>query len=532
MQDLLARAAAEFDGPAAEPLDRAPRRDRRPASRPSARQGALPAARPRDPGPGLRAARRARTTTSACRRRRRRASAPSSSSSPQHALSKEKVSPKVVDYFNSVKKALVGLPGRLLQARRARGSRLNGEFLSLTDFFPLEVLAGEYTVEIARDGYRTETRTLSIAPQGHGDAGGGADAHAGQRVLRHGAGGRRGLGRRPAPRHHRRDAWRPSCADAVRAQGPRPGARLGAHRDRATSPWAPRRRVPAASATRPVRRTLEAPGGARLRHRAGPPRGLAWPRCSSRSDPPGARIFLDGEAMGHDAQGARRRLLRQAPRRGQARRRASSSRTWCWPRTRALTLDCPIRPSLAFLGVVAESAAGERVVADVEEKLVQNLAQITTLNFIPAPRETVDRILEAEKLTRKGLVPGAGADAGRRAQGHGEAGRRPRGAGLPGGAAARRRSCSARRCCTCWPPATPSPTAGSVSLRRDRLLPALPRRGGPARPPLYRPWTGLITVDTLLHEGVPVLRVVPGSPAAAGGRAAGRGAGRRRTASR
>jgi tetratricopeptide (TPR) repeat protein len=34
---------------------------------------------------------------------------------------------------------------------------------------------------------------------------------------------------------------------------------------------------------------------------------------------------------------------------------------------------------------------------------------------------------------------------------------------------------------------------------------------------LNRPWTGLITVDTLLHEGVPVLRVVPGSPAAQAG---------------
>src|SRR6185503_11476816 len=31
---------------------------------------------------------------------------------------------------------------------------------------------------------------------------------------------------------------------------------------------------------------------------------------------------------------------------------------------------------------------------------------------------------------------------------------------------------------------------------------------------LYRPWTGLITVDTLIHDGPPVLRVVPGSPAA------------------
>ena len=36
-----------------------------------------------------------------------------------------------------------------------------------------------------------------------------------------------------------------------------------------------------------------------------------------------------------------------------------------------------------------------------------------------------------------------------------------------------------------------------------------------------RPWTGLVTVDTLLHEGVPVLRVVAGSPAAQAGIAAG-----------
>jgi len=33
----------------------------------------------------------------------------------------------------------------------------------------------------------------------------------------------------------------------------------------------------------------------------------------------------------------------------------------------------------------------------------------------------------------------------------------------------------------------------------------------------YRPWSGLITVDSLLHEGVPVLRVVAGSPAAEAG---------------
>ena len=83
---------------------------------------------------------------------------------PQYAVSKERVSPKVVDYFNSVKKALVGYLAVSSSPAGAKVS-LNGEFLSLTDFFPLDVLAGEYTVEIAREGYRTETRTISIAPK-------------------------------------------------------------------------------------------------------------------------------------------------------------------------------------------------------------------------------------------------------------------------------------------------------------------------------------------------------------------------------
>jgi tetratricopeptide (TPR) repeat protein len=38
---------------------------------------------------------------------------------------------------------------------------------------------------------------------------------------------------------------------------------------------------------------------------------------------------------------------------------------------------------------------------------------------------------------------------------------------------------------------------------------------------IFKPWSGLITVDTLLHEGVPVLRILPGSPAAQAGVQAG-----------
>src|SRR5262245_37414738 len=86
---------------------------------------------------------------------------------PEYAISKEKVSPKIVDLFNSVKKLLVGYVAVSSKPAAARvtllgpgDSRLE---LGLTDFFPLEVLAGDDTLEVAKEGYRTETRPLSLA---------------------------------------------------------------------------------------------------------------------------------------------------------------------------------------------------------------------------------------------------------------------------------------------------------------------------------------------------------------------------------
>ena len=76
----------------------------------------------------------------------------------------------------------------------------------------------------------------------------------------------------------------------------------------------------------------------------------------------------------------------------------------------AVSLDCPIRPTLAFLGVEAASAAGLRYLADADEKIQQNLSRLGSLNFITAPREAVDRMLEQDKLTRQSLLPGSGTD--------------------------------------------------------------------------------------------------------------------------
>jgi hypothetical protein len=88
---------------------------------------------------------------------------------PDHALAKDKVSPKVVDLFNTIKRTLVGYlavssrpPGAKVTVAGATGRVEVG----VTDFFPVEVLAGEYSVEVEKEGYQTETRSVSVAPHG------------------------------------------------------------------------------------------------------------------------------------------------------------------------------------------------------------------------------------------------------------------------------------------------------------------------------------------------------------------------------
>ena len=127
------------------------------------------------------------------------------------------------------------------------------------------------------------------------------------------------------------------------------------------------------------------------------------------SDPPGARIFLNGEARGVTpaqidgiCSGKVRVEVKHAS--------GKFIKDLVLGKDETISLDCPIRPTLAFLGVEAASAPGQRYLADAEEKIQQNLSRLTSLNFIAAPREAVDRILEQDKLTRKALLPGSGTD--------------------------------------------------------------------------------------------------------------------------
>jgi hypothetical protein len=429
---------------------------------------------------------------------------------PQHALSKERVSPKVVDFFNNIKKDLVGFIA--VQSRPAGAKvSLNGEFLSLTDFFPLEVLAGSYQVEVAREGYRTETRSLTIAPK--------ATETLEVELVRTLA--RFAFVTEPAGvevwmdgelRGTTAGSLAPDQHEAARAAGVDP-ARASARLELANVTLGPHQLEFRRKCYETVKRVIEVPEPADY---DAPPVKLQDSVGSLQlsSDPPGALIFLDGEAMGQTP----RELDRVCSGKHRLEVKHASGKfvqDLTIARNESISIDCPIRPSLAFLGVVAASPAGERLAREAEERLVQDLSKIKTLNFVPAPREAVDRLLETERVTLKGLIPGPGSEADtiRRVSEKLAASLEVQGfliALLP--EERLQRTAVLHLLAAGNTVSDSSQVTFSESATYLRFLAAVDQKAT-----AYRPWSGLITVDTLLHDGVPVLRVVPGSPAAGAG---------------
>lgn len=426
---------------------------------------------------------------------------------PSHALSKEKVSPKIVDFFNGVKKGMVGY---LAVSSKPPGARvmLNGEFLSLTDFFPQEVLAGEYTVEITRDGYMTDTRSLVIGPKETVPLQVNLTRTAASLFFVTEPSGAE-VWIDGTMRGTTAGSLDPQFAETVKAAGVDPqrasarlevtnvavGSRVVELRKKCYEPVKVKIDVAEAKDydAAPVR-LEESLGTLKL-----------------TSDPPGARIFLDGEMMGHtprELEGvcAGRHRLEVKHTSGKFVQDVTIARN------ESLALDCPIRPTLAFLGVVSEGSSGERVQDEAEQALIENLSKIRTLNFITAPRDTVDHILEAERLTRKSLVPKAGtpSDTLRKVTEKLAAVLEVQGfliAVLPEERLVRTAVLHLLAAGNAQPDSWDVTFAENVSYLR--FLAAVDRQAT-----LYRPWSGLITVDTLTQSGVPVLRVAPGSPAA------------------
>ena len=426
---------------------------------------------------------------------------------PQHSLDRERVSPKVVDFFLTVKKALVG---QIAVSSKPAGARvtLNGELLGLTDFFPLEVLAGSYTLEITREGYASETRSVTIAPR----------AVEALEVTLTRTAATCFFVTQPAGV----EIWIDGELRATSAGTPLPDAQeelraKGLDPDRSSARTAVGNLSLGAHAIElrrrcyePIKTSVEVP---EARDYDIEPVRLEDSRASLQlsSDPPGARILLDGELKGVTpmhldgvCSGAHRLEVRHSA--GKFLQELTLSRN------EDLALDCPIRPTLAFLGVVASATADARVLADAEATIFANLAKISSLNLARPQREQVAHLLEAEGVTLADLLPrsGANAETVKRATE-----RLAAGLDVQGFLIAQLLEERLLRTTTLHLLAAGNSTPDSkdvvfadAAAYRD-LQAALDRVV-----PLQRTWLGLITVDVKGLDGVGALRVVPGSPAA------------------
>ena len=434
---------------------------------------------------------------------------------PDHVLSKERASQKVVDLFNGVKRALVGYlavssqpAGAQVTLRTASGVSTP---LGLTDFFPVDVLAGEYTVEVARPGYQTETRAVSITAR---------DTQTLEvqlvRVLASVF-----FVTEPAGvevwvdgelRATTSGSLAPELHEEVRSRGLDP-ARASARTEVANLALGSHAVELRRKCYETVKRTLDT---SQPQDYPADPVKLEDSLASLRltSDPPGARILLNGEARGVTP--AQIEGICSGKLRVEVKHAAGKFiKDLVLAKDEAISLDCPIRPTLAFLGVEAASAAGQRHLGDAEERIRQNLSRLTSLNFIVAPREAVDRILEQEKATRQSLLAGPAGDpdlvrkvterlaSALEAQGF-----------LLGVLPDERLQRTARL--HLLAAANTTAEAVDVAFGEGAAYTAILGRLD-ATFASERPWSGLVTVDTLLHDGVPVLRVVPGSSAAQAG---------------
>src|SRR5262249_37205509 len=153
---------------------------------------------------------------------------------PDHTVTKDRVSPKIVDLFNTVKKALVGYVAVSSQPAGARVMRGAGD----NDRPALGRAADCPRALLARGHARRREGGLPAGVTAHAPRaeGGGAArdiAHPDprERVLRHRARGCRDLGGRRAQGHDRGE-HEPRDVRRDPDEGPRPRARLRAHGDR------------------------------------------------------------------------------------------------------------------------------------------------------------------------------------------------------------------------------------------------------------------------------------------------------------
>lgn len=434
---------------------------------------------------------------------------------PEHTLDQALISPKVVEFFRRIKTQMVGFV-TVQSVPQGAAVLLNGRGLSVTDFFPIEVVAGDYTLDITKNGYRTESRPVTVAA--------GETLSLQFDLVRTSATGY--VITEPAEVEVLIDGVRkgvtsglldPAMAAVAAARGLDP-ARASSRLEIQD--------LPAGSHTLEFRKPCYEPLTVSLdvpepQDYDIPPVRLepSIGTVSLTSEPPGGQIFIDGES-----QGVAPKTLRSVcagVRRVEVRHAAGRFVQDVDLKPRAVVeIAAQIRPTLAWLGVVTDGPSGERVRAAMDARLVRlATGAIRGMNFLRADPAVLEKTLAAERVRLADLLPPAVPDAAlvRRVFEKLAAALDVQGflvARIPEEAITRSAALHVLAAGSVVPDSAP------VTIEEDasyaRFFATFEKKA-----PLRAPSAGLVALDTKLHEGPVVARVTAGSPAEKAGLARG-----------
>jgi tetratricopeptide (TPR) repeat protein len=324
---------------------------------------------------------------------------------PRYALNPESLSPKIIDFFEDQKKQLIGYIAVTTDPAGARVT-VNGNFIGITNFFPVEVHTGIARIEVTLEGFQSHsdenlriepgeittvdlvlTRTSARVPI-ITDPPGVEVVVDGELV---------GTTSGTLPPDLR--SFMPADLDPSRLSAPFELAALplGQHE---------------------IELRLECYETVRFPFKAEEPRDYTAQivklnesvgRVSVSSVPTDARVYLDGELKGQTplelnrvCSGDHRLEVKHATGKyvEDITVRADES----------LSFECPIRPTLAVLGLLAGEGVPGRDLEDIRAKLNAELRSLQVMNVVFPDRAAVDAVTGTSGL--RALVPALAGEAG------------------------------------------------------------------------------------------------------------------------